>query len=129
MILHTWCYIAAVPWLSIFLWSPEVSLVAAAILGFAFFRALGEANAKPLLLNILGPRFWSTGIGFMNMTNSLAGGAGVVISGVLKQSVGLKGVFAGISLTVLAAAGLLFLGWVKYLDRDLERAELTRQAS
>jgi predicted MFS family arabinose efflux permease len=130
MILHTWCYVAAVPWLFTFLGSARFGEVAATMFAFAFFRALGEANAKPLMLEVLGPRFWSTGVGLSNMTNSIAGGAGVLLSGGLKQSVGLKAIFAGISMTVVLAAGLLILGWLRYLDRDLERGtKLASKAS
>jgi hypothetical protein len=51
----------------------------------------------------------------MNTLNTLAGGAGVFVAGYLKADWGLSGVFAGVGLLVVMAAGLVWL--VKPVDK------------
>ena len=58
------------------------------------------------------------------MVNSIAAGGGVVLAGFLKKYMGLKGVFAGVSLTILVAALILVYGYVRYIKRDLARVGL-----
>jgi hypothetical protein len=57
----------------------------------------------------------------MNTMNTLAGGAGILIAGFLKQDFGLGGVFAGTSVIVLVAGVLLLTGYSFFLNRDLAR--------
>ncbi len=56
------------------------------------------------------------------MANSLAGGAGIIVAGQLKQGYGLAGVFAGVSGSVTIAGLLVFAGYQFFFERDLLRA-------
>jgi len=67
------------------------------------------------------PRLRSTAIGFMNTGASMAGGIGVMLTGLLKRDFGLAGVFAGIGALFVVAAGLLLVSYFFFLGRDLER--------
>lgn len=51
----------------------------------------------------------------------MAGGIGVMLTGLLKRDFGLAGVFAGIGALFVVAAGLLLVSYFFFLGRDLER--------
>lgn len=120
MILQAICYFLAAPFLLGFLWSPRFTKVSVCIFLFSLLRSLGQANANPLLCDLLSPKIWSTAVGLMNMINCFAGGAGILIAGYLKQDFGLGAVFAGVAALVLVAAILLLVGYLVLLKKDLQ---------
>ena len=120
MILQAMFYFVAAPFLLGFLWSPSFTTVSVCIFLFSLLRGLGQANANPLLCDLLSPKIWSSAVGLMNMINCLAGGAGILIAGYLKQYFGLGAVFAGVAALVLLAAILLFVGYRVFLKKDLQ---------
>ena len=122
MLLHSACDLAAVPFLFVFWWSNQRQWIAIAIFCFSLMRALGQANAVPVLYEVLKPRTWSTAIGLMNTTNCLAGGAGILLAGFLKTNFGLKWAFVGVSAVVFVAGLLLFIGYKGFLRADLRRS-------
>ena len=121
MLVHSLCYLAGAPLLLVFLGSRSHGVIVSAIFGFSLLRALGAANANPLLCDLLPAKCWSTAIGLMNASNCFAGGAGIFVAGYLKRDFGLGGVFAGTS-AMMMMAGLLLLGGYRFcLSRDLAR--------
>ena len=80
MRLHSVCDLAAVPFLLIFLAPASFVSVGVAMLGFSLIRALGQANAVPVMYDIIRPTNWSVSLGFMNLANCIAGGAGILLA-------------------------------------------------
>jgi MFS family permease len=122
MLFHSLCYLAAAPLLLAFVVSSSYAVIVGAIFSYSLLRAVGGANANPLLCDLLPKTSWSTAVGLMNTTNCLAGGIGIFIAGYLKQDFGLGGIFAGTAGIVLVAGLLLLLGYCVFLRRDLERS-------
>jgi len=122
MLFHSLCYLAAAPLLLAFVVSSSYAIILAAIFGYSLLRAVGGANANPLLCDLLPKNSWSTAVGLMNTTNCFAGGVGILIAGYLKRDFGLGGIFAGTTGIVLVAGILLLLGYFVFLRRDLERS-------
>ena len=122
MLFHSLCYLAAAPLLLAFVTSSNYTIILSAIFGYSLLRAVGGANANPLLCDLLPKHSWSTAVGLMNTTNCFAGGVGILIAGYLKRDFGLGGIFAGTAGIVLVAGILLLLGYFLFLRRDLERS-------
>ena len=122
MLFHSLCYLAAAPLLLAFVVSSNYTIILSAIFGYSLLRAVGGANANPLLCDLLPKNSWSTAVGLMNTTNCFAGGVGILIAGYLKRDFGLGGIFAGTAGIVLVAGILLLLGYFLFLRRDLERS-------
>jgi len=122
MLFHSMCYLAAAPLLLAFVVSSSYAIILSAIFGYSLLRAVGGANANPLLCDLLPKNSWSTAVGLMNTTNCFAGGVGILIAGYLKRDFGLGGIFAGTAGIVLVAGILLLLGYLLFLRGDLERS-------
>jgi MFS family permease len=122
MLFHSLCYLAAAPLLLAFVVSSNYAIILSAIFGYSLLRAVGGANANPLLCDLLPKNSWSTAVGLMNTTNCFAGGVGILIAGYLKRDFGLGGIFAGTAGIVLVAGILLLLGYLLFLRGDLERS-------
>jgi predicted MFS family arabinose efflux permease len=114
----------SVPFPLLFMIPGHYFLIAVSIFAFNFFRSMGQANSSPIICEVLKRNTWSTCFGFMNMVNSIAAGGGVVLAGFLKKYVGLKGVFAWVTVINLLAALILVYGYVRYIKRDLARVGL-----
>ena len=127
MLFHSICYLAAAPLLLAFVVSNSYAIILSAIFGYSLLRAVGGANANPLLCDLLPRNTWSTAVGLMNTTNCFAGGVGILIAGYLKRDFGLGGIFAGTAGIVLVAGILLLLGYLLFLRRDLEKNQNARR--
>ncbi len=114
-------YIACAPFLLPFYGSPAYGVISGSIFTFALLRALGQSNENATLCDLLPGGLRSTAIALMNTANCFAGGIGSLVAGLLKADYGLGGVFAGVSVIMVVAAGLLAIGYFFYLDRDLKR--------
>jgi sugar phosphate permease len=117
------CYFGSAPLLLGFLGHPAYALVSVFIAGFAFLRALGSTTEPTVACDLLHPRMRSTALALMNTGNCLAGGIGVLIAGFLKSRFGLGGVFAGVSVIMFLAGGLVLAGYLFYFNRDQARSE------
>jgi len=126
MLLHGFCYVAAAPFLLVFMGQASVMVVSSCVFGFSFFRNLGQSNENPLLCDVVPPTLRSTAIGLSNFLNTFAGGLGVLLAGVLKRDLSLGGVFVAVAVVMLAAAVLLFTGYRFFLGRDLARRDSIR---
>ena len=122
MLVQGLSYLAAAPFLLLFLTHPGFAVVATAVSAFSFFRGLGQANENPTLCEVVPARFRSTAIGIMNTCATAAGGLGVLLAGVLKRSLGLNAIFAGISALFVIAGLALIVAYRLWVGRDIARA-------
>ncbi len=129
MLVQGLSYLAAAPFLLLFLVRPGFALVTLAVSMFSFFRGLGQANENPTLCEVIPVRYRSTAIGLMNTCATAAGGVGVLLAGVLKSAFGLDAIFAGISLLFVLAGGALVFAYRHWIARDIARANAASQAS
>lgn len=122
MLVQGLSYLAAAPFLLLFLARPGFAIVAVSVSFFSFFRGLGQANENPTLCEVIPVRFRSTAIGIMNTCATAAGGVGVLLAGVLKSTFGLNAIFAGISLLFVIAGIALVYAYRHWIARDIARA-------
>ena len=122
MLVQGLSYLAAAPFLLLFLAHPGFAIVTLAVSIFSFFRGLGQANENPTLCEVIPVRYRSTAIGIMNTCATAAGGVGVLLAGVLKSTFGLNAIFAGISLLFMIAGVALVIAYRRWITRDIERA-------
>ncbi|MBI5692798.1 MAG: MFS transporter [Verrucomicrobia bacterium] len=123
MLVQGLSYLAAAPFLLLFLTHPGFVAVTVAVSSFSLLRGLGQANENPTLTEVIPVQFRSTAIGIMNTCATAAGGVGVLIAGILKSSFGLNAVFAGISLLFVIAGLALLAAYRFWIGRDLARAQ------
>jgi predicted MFS family arabinose efflux permease len=102
----TICYLIAAPCLMVFPGDLGMFALSAGVVAFQFFKAMAMANEPPALCELVAESDRGTAQSIMNTCNTLAGGVGVYIAGYLKQDFGLSGVFAGVGILVVIAAGL-----------------------
>ncbi len=115
-------YLGAAPALLLFVGRPGFVRVAVAVSLFSLLRGMGQANENPTLCEVVPAELRSTAIGIMNTCATAAGGAGVLLAGVMKSSLGLATVFAAISSLFVVASLLLLAGYCFYMRRDTARA-------
>ena len=125
MLVQGLSYLAAAPFLLLFLSRPGFAVVTLAVSLFSFFRGVGQANENPTLCEVIPVRYRSTAIGLMNTCATAAGGIGVLLAGVLKSTFGLNAIFAGISLLFVIAGAALVYAYRHWITRDIERASST----
>jgi predicted MFS family arabinose efflux permease len=123
MLLYSTFYLIAAPFLLLFLGRPAFAIVVVAISGFSFLRGLGQANDNPTQCEVVPPQFRSTGVGIMNACATGAGGFGVLFAGLFKRHFGLESIFAAISGVFVLAGLVLFLGYRRFIRRDIARAQ------
>jgi predicted MFS family arabinose efflux permease len=112
----------------LFLGTPKFAVVAVAVSVFSFMRGLATANDNPTQCEIVPPEYRATGVGLMNAVATAAGGGGVLVAGMLKNEVGLGGIFAAVSGCFFASAALLFIGYFCFIRRDIARAQEREEA-
>ena len=122
MLLYAGFYLAAAPSLLLFLGQASLPTTAAALATFAFLRGMGQANDTPIQCEIVPAPYRSTAVGLMNTVSTAAGGTGVLFAGLLKESLGLGGIFAGVAGIFTLAAALLLTGYLRFVRRDIARA-------
>jgi predicted MFS family arabinose efflux permease len=122
LLLQGLSYLAAAPFLWLFLLRPGFALVAVSVSAFSIFRGLGQANENPVVCEIVPAPLRSTAIGIMNTCSTAAGGIGVLLAGILKQGFGLNAVFAGISGLFVLSGVALVLAYRVWSDGDIKRA-------
>ena len=120
MLVQSIASLAAAPFLLVFFsLDPPLAIVNASIFLFSFLLTFGTCNVTPLTCDLLPAGLRSSAIGLGNAMNCFAGGLGVMLSGFLKSDVGLAGVFGGIAGMTLISAGLMLVGYLFFLKRDL----------
>jgi predicted MFS family arabinose efflux permease len=129
MLLHSILILAAAPTLLVFVYTKNLLVIVVAIVVYAAFQNAGDMNMSPLLCDLAGGDKFAIAFGTTNMVNCLAGGLGIFVAGMLKSSLGLKGVFAGIVGILLFDSLMLFCGYRLFLKKDLEKAALHAKAA
>jgi hypothetical protein len=107
-----------------FLYTKNFTVIVVALVLNCLLQNAGDLNRLPLLCDLAGPNMFAIAFGVTNMVNCLAGGLGVFVTGLLKSSRGLAGVFAGIVGILILEALVLFVGYFLFLKRDLEKVSL-----
>ena len=103
------CYLLCAPCLLVFLTGGGMLVVGCGVVLFSFLRSVAGSNETAALCDLIDARDRATAQSLMNTLNTLAGGAGVFVAGYLKADWGLSGVFAGVGVLVVMAAGLVWL--------------------
>lgn len=103
------CYLLCAPCLLVFLTGGGLMVVGTFVVLFSFLRSVATSSETPALCEMVEDRDRGTAQSLMNMLNTLAGGTGVFVAGYLKSDFGLAGVFAGVGLLVVIAAGLVWM--------------------
>jgi sugar phosphate permease len=114
--------LASAPFLFAFNFPLGVASISACLLAYSLLRSLGSANEEPILCDLLEPRERATAFGIINGANNIAGGAAVLASGYIKQSIGLAGLFTITFFVVLASALLCLYGYHRWMHADLRAA-------
>jgi sugar phosphate permease len=115
------CYLAASPFLLIFLAEPGLAAVAVGISLFSLLRGMGDSCEKPALCEVVPARYRATAISLMNTLATANGGIGVFLVGFLKSSMSLNAMFACLSVFLLLAGIVSWLGWRFFMTRDMAR--------
>ena len=114
LLLHGGLYLAAAPFLLVFLWSHELYVITGGIVGFFLLRTLGLCNEGTVLTELLPTHLQATTIGLSNSLACIAGGAGVLLAGYVKHALGLPIIFGAASAIYLTCACILFVGYSNY---------------
>jgi len=121
-------YLAAAPFLLLFLLGPGFTLVAVAVSVFSLFRGIGQASENPIVCEVIPVQFRSSALGIMNTCATAAGGVGVLFAGILKSHFGLNAIFAGISLLFVLAGAALVFAYRVWAGADIARAHAIADA-
>lgn len=124
MLLMSVCYLAAAPFLLAFRAGSTVSALSLCLLAYSLTRSLGASNEGPMLCDMLRPQLRSSSIALLNTANCIAGGSGVLVTGFLKANFGLAGIFSCVSIILVVAATISFVGYVFFIRKDLARSSV-----
>lgn len=127
MAIGVFTYIAAAPFLLAFLSTPGILAINVCVFAYSSLRAVGTVNEPTIACDLLPRPQRAAALGVANMANCLAGGVGVMVAGFLKADYGLGGVFAGVSVIMLIAAGLLLAGYSLHYRRDRLRIKAAEE--
>lgn len=116
-------FLAAAPCLLVFLFKPAYPVVVLAVSSFSFLRALGAINELPVLCDVIPPPFRATAVGIFIACACTAGGVGIFVAGLLKQSLGLAAIFGTLSAVFMIGGLGLLLGFRFFIGRDVARAD------
>jgi MFS family permease len=121
MLFQFCCIFASAPFLLTFLTKPSYAIISGSIFAFALLRSLGGSNEHAVMCDLLPANLRSTAIGLMNTASCMAGGIGIMVAGYLKSTLGLAGVFAGISGIVVTSGLIVVIGYIFYVRKDLAK--------
>lgn len=127
MLLQAVLIALSAPMLLAFTYTRNLTVIMVALVLYSVFRTGGDVNIIPLLSDISGKDKRATAFGLTNMVNTVAGGLGVFVAGLLKADLGLTRIFAGLTSILLIDALLLLVGYVVFLRKDLEKASMSDQ--
>lgn len=111
----------AVPGLLAVHFAPSAMILVACLFLFGFGRGLWDCNNMPIFCDVVVPEAWSTVYGVFNLANTLGGGLGVLVAGVLRQSVGIGATLSAFSGMLLISAALTWLAVARFLPRDMKK--------
>jgi len=101
----------------------HLSLFVVGVCLMAFCFAAGDANEASIGSEVIPRRYQATAYGISNMCATTAGGLGVLMAGYFKAALGLNVIFAATAVLFLTAGVALWIGYGKFLERDINRAK------
>ena len=119
MLFQSICYSVAAPFLLMFALPVGLGWLSAALLLFSLFRGLGSSTDQVIVCEILPPNLRATGLGLQNAVNTGVGALGVFVAGYLLRHFTLAQMFACLSIPIAVGASLNYLGYRRFLQRDL----------
>ena len=119
MLLQSLCFSIAAPFILVFVTHGSIALISACLFIASIFRAVGSTNDQVLVCEILPPNLRATGIGLMNGLNIACGAVGVQLTALLLHRLTLSTMFASTAFFYLCSAAVTFVGYRRYLQRDL----------
>lgn len=120
-LLQAFCYALCAPPLLAFAGTGGLEVVSGAIVVYALLLTTGQAGEMTFVTEIVRPHKWSTAVGIYNTCACLAGGAGILLAGMLKREFSLPTVFSSIAGIMIFASMLLFIGYAFFFRKDVER--------
>ncbi|MBL9216646.1 MAG: MFS transporter [Opitutaceae bacterium] len=115
-------FIVSSPFLFLMIGAPGFALVAASLMISSAIRALGIPSEHPIICEVVPPPFRATAIGILNTCGSAAGGIGVLLTGFLKQDLGLNLIFGASSFIYVLAGGVMLCSYWFFMERDMAKA-------
>jgi predicted MFS family arabinose efflux permease len=111
----------AVPGLLAVHFAPAPAWLVSSLFLFGVGRGLWDCNNMPIFCDLVERSSWSTTYGVFNFANTLGGGIGVLLAGMLRQSVGIGGTLSVFSALLFTSTALTFLAAVHYLPNDIRK--------
>jgi MFS family permease len=100
----------------------SLPLAALGLVVYSLFQKFSDANIMPILCEIGDRRYLATGYGLINFANTISGGLGILISGMLRDSrIDLSWALISVAAILLLCAALFLLIRFKG-DHDCERS-------
>jgi predicted MFS family arabinose efflux permease len=121
MLLQLFGLCLAAPGLLAVHFAPSAAMLVACLFVFGFGRGLWDCNNMPIFCDVVVPEARSTAYGVFNLANTLGGGLGVLVAGVLRQSFGIGATLSAFSGLLLISAALTWLATARFLPRDMSR--------
>jgi MFS transporter, Spinster family, sphingosine-1-phosphate transporter len=103
----------------------SLALLRVASGAFGFFAGLAIANVFAASYDVISERNFSFGAGVLNMIGGLAGGAGALLAGQWKESIGIVALMQWSTGAAILSAAVLVLVTRKNFGRDYSRARTT----
>jgi hypothetical protein len=122
MILMLCFYGLAIPWPLFFRAAHSAAGVLVSASLFQLCRAFGESNCFPIMYELVAPQKRSTAAGISNCLNTIFAGAGALVVGYFKGSIGFPAIFGMVPILIVVAVAGLLLSSMLYLNKDLRHA-------
>lgn len=115
-------YLAAAPFLLVFLIQPSFLVLGVGIAIFSLFRSFGQANENLILVDLLPAKLRSSALGIFLFCCNAPGSVAVVLAGWIKGEAGLNVAFASVS-GLIALAACAALAAYYWIPGDYQRLE------
>ncbi len=119
MLFQAVCLCVAAPPLLTFLGTPSYFFLSASVFLYSLAISVSMANEHPILCDVLPASLRGTAIGCMNTANCFAGGAGIMVAGVLRSHLRMGTIFGFAAALTLTAALLVLCGYRFFIRQDL----------
>jgi MFS transporter, Spinster family, sphingosine-1-phosphate transporter len=115
-------FLLSCPFLYFFMGTPTFILLAAMLVISSAVRAIGVPSEYPIICDIVPSVYRSTAMGIMNTAATAAGGLGVLLAGMFKQTLGLNVIFGASAFLYAVTGGVMVGAYYLSMTRDVERA-------
>jgi sugar phosphate permease len=104
--------------------APSVFLLKLASAGFGLLSGLMIANVFASAYDVMPVESYGLGAGVLNMLGGLSGGAGILLAGILKNSVGFAGLMGWAALASAVTAAVLLWTAARHFETDRLRNKI-----